>query len=267
MDPRDWIRELITVLERLRGEGGCPWDREQTHATLKRYLMEESAELLDAIDEGDDDAIADELGDLLFHVLFHCQIAAEQGRFNAQAVARKAYEKMVRRHPHVFGDAAVASSADVVDRWEEIKREERRDRPAPRSALDGVPRHLPALHQAYKTQQKAARAGFAWPGSAEAMAKADEELAELREAIAAVDDEAVGRELGDVLFALVNVGRYHNQVAEERLQDTTREFRRRFRLVEEAARAAGRRVDECSLADLCRLWEAAKRSDPRIAHT
>jgi len=176
-EEKDWLAELVAIMARLRAPGGCPWDREQTHRSLQEYLTEESAELFEAIDEGDDAGMVEELGDILLQVVFHCQIAAEDGRFNIQDSARTVCEKLVRRHPHVFGQSNVADADGVVKQWEEIKKEEKRDRRP--SVLSGVPRHLPALHRAQKTQRKAAKVGFDWPDIDGVIGKIDEELAEV----------------------------------------------------------------------------------------
>ena len=167
MTDKDWINELVKIMAQLRAEDGCPWDRKQTHASLKRYLTEETAELLDAIDEQDDSAIKDELGDVLLNILFHAQIAAEAQRFDIQDVARNTCEKLIRRHPHVFGDKNIDTAEGVVTQWEQIKEVERTSQEpsheSPHSALHGVPKNLPALHRAHKVLNKAARAGFEWP--------------------------------------------------------------------------------------------------------
>ena len=262
---KDWVQELETILARLRAEDGCPWDREQTHDSLKQYLMEESAELFDAIDDQDDRAMADELGDVLLQVVFHCQIAREEDRFDLQEVARVCCEKMIRRHPHVFGETEVEDAAGVLRQWQEIKREERsgegedalRER-----TLSGVPRNLPALARAHKMQKKEARVGFDWPSIDGVVAKIDEELAEVKESLAeGASSDEVASEIGDVLFSVVNLSRSLEHVAEECLTRTVRKFERRFGRIEDWLAAEGRTVDQCTLGELDRLWERAKREE------
>ncbi len=254
MTQADHVRELVTILERLRGPGGCPWDREQTHDTLKRFLIEECGELLDALDDGDDAAIVDEIGDVLLQLVFHCQIAAEQGRFTFQDAARAECEKMVRRHPHVFGGSAASCAAEVVDRWEEIKRGEGRPGAGSGSVLAGVPRHLPALHRAQAVLRKAGKAGFEWPVLADALAKVREETAEVEEACRQGDRNRIAEELGDLLLAVVNVCRWHALEAEDVLQQAVRKFAARFGRLETALREQGRTAADCTPAELSEGW-------------
>ncbi len=260
MSDKDWVQELVDIMARLRAPGGCPWDREQTHRSLKEYLAEESAELFDAIDDGDISGMAEELGDVLLQVIFHCQIAAESSQFDLQEVARTCCQKLIRRHPHVFADSVAETPAGVVQQWEKIKLTEK-PAAARQSLLSGVPRHLPALHRAYKMQKKASKAGFDWPSIEGVIAKIDEELAEVKEALAAGDDAAVGEEIGDLLFAVVNLGRFQNRVPEELLHDTIRKFERRFNLMEEQLLAQNRTAEASSLEELDQLWEQAKRRE------
>jgi len=255
--PADWVRELVHIMARLRAPNGCPWDLEQDHVTLKKHLIEEAYELCDAIDEQDDHQLADELGDVLLQVVFHCQIAAETQRFDLQQVARILCEKLIRRHPHVFGEAAVADAAGVVEQWEAIKRQERTGQRRP-SVLDGIPRGLPALAQAEKIQKKAAKVGFDWPEVEGVIAKLEEELAELKEAVRREQAEEVREELGDLLFSIVNLARHRHESAEELLRAAVRKFDRRFRHVEGAVTQSGRPFSEYQLAELDALWEQAK---------
>ena len=259
---QDWVRELVAVMRQLRAPDGCPWDREQTHQTLKRFLLEESAELFDAIDEGDDTGMLDELGDVLLQVVFHCQIAAEEQRFDLQNVARNCCEKIVRRHPHVFGDREASTAAAVLEVWKDVKWEEAKQQgmegKAASGALSGVPRHLPALHRAHKIQKKAARVGFDWPSVEGVVEKIEEELAEVKAALAHGDDEAVSEEIGDLLFAVVNLSRFRDEVAEELLHDTVKKFERRFVRMEELLKEQERTPEDCSLEQLDALWEQAK---------
>lgn len=251
-------------MARLRSPGGCPWDREQTHQSLVRYLVEETGEFLDALEEQDDVGMVDELGDLLLQIVFHARIAEEEGRFTIEDVARNECEKMLRRHPHVFGDAQADHPQAVVDQWEKIKREEPgKDKRT--SALDGVPRHLPALHRAQKILDKVAKVGFRWPDMAGAIGKVDEELAELREALDQQDQEAVGEELADLIFTLVNVGHMAGIRAEEAMQAGLRKFERRFRRLELLAADEGRSTHDCTPEELARYWRRAtelERTEP-----
>jgi len=263
-EPRDWAAELVRLMQTLRSPHGCPWDREQTHATLKRYLVEETAELLDAIDDADDERMKDELGDVLLQVVFHSQIAAEQGRFNFQDVARACCEKLVRRHPHVFGDREARTAAEVLKVWKDVKWQEQKQREntsaskPDASVLDGVPRHLPALHRAYALQKKAARVGFDWPDIAGVLAKIHEEFAEVREALDAGDRTAACREIGDLLFAVVNLSRFIECEPEDSLRQAIRRFQQRFAWMEARLKEQGRRPDQCTLEELDDLWNQSK---------
>ncbi|NQV34461.1 MAG: nucleoside triphosphate pyrophosphohydrolase [Phycisphaeraceae bacterium] len=268
MKETDWTKELIKIMAQLRGEDGCPWDREQTHESLKRYLVEETAELLDAIDEQDDAAIKDELGDVLLNVLFHAQIACEEQRFNIQDVARNTCEKLIRRHPHVFGDTTIDTPEGVKTQWEQIKQIERQDKAQghelPASALHGVPKHLPALHRAHKVLNKAARAGFEWPTVEGVMAKIHEELAEVQDAIERQDRKAVAEEIGDLLFAVTNLGRFLDHFSEQALHHTIHKFEQRFKYIEQQLLAKGKLPQQCDLDELMALWIQAK-DNPHVS--
>jgi len=254
----DRFDSLLSLMARLRGEGGCPWDREQTRASLKPYLLEEAYEVLEAIDEGSTDHLVEELGDLLFQVVFHCQVASEQGEFAMADVLAALSAKMVRRHPHVFGDGAVADAREALAQWERIKHDESARDGRPRSALDGVPATLPALLRAQRLQVKAGRVGFDWSDWRAAWAKVREEMAELEATLGDADIGRVSDEMGDVLFSMVNVARLLGIDAEDCLRRAADKFTRRFREVEGEMRAAGRRVSEVSAEDLDQAWEAAK---------
>lgn len=249
---------LLSLMGRLRGEGGCPWDREQTRASLKPYLIEETYEALEALGEGRTDHIVEELGDVLFQVVFHCQIAQEQGEFTMAEVLQAVLQKMTSRHPHVFANTQVADAREALSQWERIKRAEDHGDGSPRSALDGVPRSLPSLLRAQRLQVKAGRVGFDWPTWREAWSKVREEMAETDEAVAAGDAGRIRAEIGDLLFSLVNVARLLEIDAEDSLRRAADTFTRRFKEVEAAMRAGGRQVDEASAEDLDREWEAAK---------
>ena len=240
----------------LRAEGGCPWDREQTLETLKPYLLEESYEVLDAIDSKDRRLLEEELGDLLLQVVFQSQICAEEGSFAFDDVAAHIADKLVRRHPHVFGEVKVGDAKDVVRNWEAIKKDEKGD--ATLSALDGVPKHFPALAKADKLQRKAARVGFDWDDVHDVVAKLDEELGEVKEALASGREDRVREELGDLLFAAVNLSRFLGHDAEIALNDTVNKFVRRFHAIEERVHADGRTVPDCTLAELDQIWNEIK---------
>ena len=246
--------ELLTMMARLRGEGGCPWDREQTRETLRPFLVEETYEVLDALDAGDPTHIREELGDLLFQVVFHAEIARERGEFSMADLLEALITKMTRRHPHVFGDRPVSSAAEALARWEAIKGAEKHGA----SALAGVPRALPALHRAQRVQHKAARVGFDWSDAAGALEKVREELGEVAEALRQGDGTALRDELGDLLFSVVNVARLSSVDPEGALQAAVNRFSRRFASMEEAARDEGRELTGLSLAELEELWTRAK---------
>lgn len=252
------FESLLSLMGRLRGEGGCPWDREQTRASLKPYLIEETYEAIEALGEDRIEHIVEELGDVLFQVVFHCQIAQEQGEFTMAEVLQGILQKMTSRHPHVFADAQVADAREALSQWERIKRAEDHGDGSPRSALDGVPQSLPSLLRAQRLQVKAGRVGFDWPTWQEAWRKVREEMAETDEAVAAGDAARIRAEIGDLLFSLVNVARLLEIDAEDSLRRAADTFTRRFKEVEAAMRAEGRQVDEASAEDLDREWEAAK---------
>ena len=263
--PGEGVARLCAILARLRGPGGCPWDREQTLRTLKPHLLEETYELLEVMDGDDLAAHAEELGDLLLQVLFQSRIREEQGAFTLDDVARKLADKLMRRHPHVFGDVQVDGSAAVLRNWEAIKRTEKKSADgAPRSALDGVPAALPALARAQRMQSKASRSGFDWPDVAGVEAKLTEEQAELAAARQAGDDEAVRHEAGDLLFSVVNLCRFLKVDSEEALQEASNRFNRRFREVERRAAADSRDMRHCTLAELDVYWEAAKTAERTV---
>ena len=250
------IDRLLAVVSRLRGKDGCPWDREQNLQTLKRYLVEESYELLDAVDSGDPERHKEELGDVLLQVALHAQIRAEEGRFTFDDVAAALAEKLIRRHPHVFGDVKADTSEQVLKNWESIKSNEKE---GGRSVLEGIPRHLPALQRAERAQTRAARVGFDWPDVGGVVDKIAEEVAELREAMKKDSPEDIREELGDLLFSIVNFSRFLHVHPEDALDGTTTNFMSRFREVERRVREQGREVKDCTPAELDALWEAAKR--------
>jgi tetrapyrrole methylase family protein/MazG family protein len=251
------IARLLQIMARLRGPGGCPWDREQTHHSIRHNLIEECYEALDALDAGDTEAFKDELGDLLLQVVFHAQMASETGKFNFDAVARSINDKLVRRHPHVFGTTTARNSAEVLQQWEAIKKSEKSASSIVH--LEDLPKHLPALLKADKVQRKVARVGFDWKHVQDVVAKVEEEVREVKDALASKSRKQFEEEVGDLLFAVVNLARFENLQAEELLNRSTAKFVKRFQAIEKAVHASGRRLEDCTLAELDALWESAKR--------
>jgi MazG family protein len=247
---------LLDLVERLRAPGGCPWDREQGLAEVRAYLLEEAHELAAAIDGGSWQEIAGELGDLLFQAAFIGRLAAEAGAFELAGVIDAVRQKMVARHPHVFGGEELADAAAVREAWE---RRKLREEPERASVLAGVPSSLPSLLAAYRLTQKAAGVGFDWPEAAAVLARAEEEIAELRSALAAGAPAAVREEVGDLLFTVANLARKLELDPEAALAAANRKFRRRFEQVEQGLAARGRRLGEATLAEMDALWEEAKR--------
>ena len=250
--------ELVEIMARLRAPDGCPWDREQTHASLKPYLLEEVYEALEAIDQEDHQALCRELGDVLLQVVFHAQIAAESGRFSAAEVCRAISDKLVRRHPHIFGDLQVDSAKEVVTNWERIKEEERRAEDRPASVLEGVPKHAPALLRAQRIQARASRVGFDWDDIEGPLDKVEEEFSELREAAEQGETARIHEEFGDLLFALVNTGRFLDLSAEDVLRQAVDKFEDRFHKVEAFFRERGRDMRQASLEEMDRIWDQVK---------
>lgn len=254
----DPVERLIEIMRILRSDAGCPWDREQSLETLKQNLVEESYEVIDAIDSHDRGKLKEELGDLLLQIVFQSQICSEEGAFTFKDVAAAISEKLIRRHPHVFGDTQVSGSEEVLKNWERIKRDEKGEG-RPRSVTEGIPRHLPALHKAEQVQKRAARVGFDWNEVRHVMEKLDEEVAELKEAMAGGDPAQVRDELGDVLFTVVNLARFEGHHAEQALNDTVARFARRFRWVEDHVHEQGRLLTDYTLDELEALWQEGKK--------
>mgnify|MGYP006284473369 CR=1 FL=1 len=249
--------DFVAIVKQLRRD--CPWDREQTHESVKHLLIEEAYEVVAAIDEREWEGLPEELGDVFLHVLFHATIAEEAGRFTLADVIRAETDKLVRRHPHVFGDEAASDSEEVEASWEEIKQQEKDGEAADSSVLDGVPPHLPALLRAQRVQEKAAGVGFEFPDREEAWDKVQEELAECCEMIQGdVSTEQRESEFGDLLFALVNYARYADLNPENALRETVDRFTRRFQHVEGRLSEKGATIDEADLSEMRRLWEEAK---------
>lgn len=251
------FEELKRVMGRLRGPQGCPWDREQTHHSLRPYLIEETYEVLEAIDGADDRKLAEELGDLLLQIVFHSQIAQDEGRFSIEDVIAGIIEKLKRRHPHVFGDKKVKNSRDVLIGWEKIKHQETKKKKGS-SILDGVPRELPALLKAHRVQEKVSRVGFDWEHIDQVFSKVEEELAEFRSAYRKHQKEQVEEELGDILFALVNLARYLETSPEDALRRTIDKFITRFKYVESTLHRRGLDLREVGLQAMDKLWDEAK---------
>jgi tetrapyrrole methylase family protein/MazG family protein len=265
-----WFEKLVAVQARLRSPNGCPWDREQTHQTLRTYLIEEAYEVLEALDSGDDAKFAEEMGDLLLQIVFHSQIANEEGRFSVSDVLREIHDKMVRRHPHVFGEIRAKDSAEVLRNWEQIKAHENRLKSeadktsanktaAEPSLLDGVSRALPATLEGFQLTRKAARIGFDWEDAGGVIEKLAEETEELRNALNSEDEGRIEVELGDLLFAAINLSRFLKTDPEIALKKANSKFSRRFRAMEKAARASGREFKELAREEMEALWDAAKK--------
>jgi len=251
----DSIKELIEVMKTLRSENGCPWDKEQNHISLKPYLIEEAYEVIDAIDKANDEELKEELGDLLLQIIFHAQIAAEEGRFNIYDVAATIVDKLKRRHPHVFGDAKVSGTDEVLSNWEIIKKSEGKE-----SVLEGLPASLPALLKARRIQEKVSRVGFDWSDAKGAIEKLEEEIGELKRCIENGKQVEIEEEIGDILFSVVNVARLLKVDAEGALRKTIDKFISRFRYIESEIKKRGdRKIEEYSIEELDEMWEDSKK--------
>ncbi|MCZ6636323.1 MAG: nucleoside triphosphate pyrophosphohydrolase [bacterium] len=252
------FERLVELMSRLRAPDGCPWDQKQTHQTLSPYLIEEAYEVLEAIDRGEDDAFCEELGDLLLQVVFHAQIAREENRFSVDDVAKAIADKLVRRHPHVFGTVQVENADEVVQNWEAIKAKEKGHKGRDPSVLEGVPRHLPALLRAQRIQEKAARVGFDWDQIDDVAAKVHEEVTEFLEACSANNQQHLQEEFGDLLFSLVNLARFLDLSPEDALAQTIDKFQNRFAYIESKLQKTGKTPQEASLEEMDAYWEEAK---------
>ncbi len=258
--------ELVTVMARLRAPGGCPWDHEQTYASLAQYLLEEAYETFDAIHEADESGdttnLREELGDLLLQVVFHSTIGTERGDFTIDDVADGVTQKLILRHPHVFGDANFARAEDVLDNWDQLKADERKAsgkiETKRESILDEVPVHFPALLEGLKVTKKAAKVGFDWENADQIFEKLNEEIAELKEAIARGDTENASEEIGDLLFVVMNLARYLDVEPETALKKTNRKFRRRFKFIEDGLKLDGKKLEDANLEEMDDLWNKAK---------
>lgn len=254
VDNAEGFQEFCDILARLRGPNGCPWDREQTHRSLKPYLIEEAYEVLQALDSEDQRKVCEELGDLLLQIGLHAQIAAESRDFNMSDVLRQINEKLVRRHPHVFGNTKVSSAGEVRVHWEEIKRAEGK---CPKSLLDGIPRDIPALAYSQIVQQRASRVGFDWPQIEGVLDKVAEEVEEIRQT---ETQQRKTEEFGDLMFALANAARWMDVDLESALRQANDRFCRRFAKMEEFSRERGISMNGLSLPELDALWEEAKKA-------
>ena len=254
------FEELVSIMTRLRSPTGCPWDREQTHLTLRPYLIEEAYEVLDALDNRDDGDFRDELGDLLLQVVFHAQIATEEQRFDIDDVARAINDKLVRRHPHVFGNTRADTADEVLTNWEKIKREEKGGK-SRKSVLDGLPAGMPALLHAYRIQEKVARVNFDWDDVQAVLLTVGEEIDEVSKALEQGDKKKIEEEMGDLLFSMVNLSRHLNVPPEDALRRSNDKFMRRFRYIEAALELRGENLERATFEELDALWEEAKQRE------
>lgn len=250
------FNKLVGIMDRLRSEGGCPWDRKQTRESLKPFLIEEAYEVLETIEENDAGKLKEELGDLLYQILFHARISKENGEFDIEDVLSESIEKMIRRHPHVFGDSKAENADEVLKQWEAIKKAEKGEER--KSILEGVPPHLPALLRAHQLQARVARVGFDWEHVDQVFSKVKEEMGEFEDAFKAKDQKNMEEELGDLLFALVNIGRFIEVNPEDALRKSISKFISRFRHIEEEIAKQGRELGNVSLDEMEGLWEEAK---------
>ena len=249
------LYKLAEISARLRAKDGCPWDIEQSNESLKPYLIEEAYEVYDAIDNKNDKNLKEELGDLLYLIFSHTQIKKEDEIFDIDDVAAGVIEKLIRRHPHVFGEESIKNSEEVSDRWEQIKKSEK---PKEESILDGVPKNLPSLLKAYRIQEKVSRIGFEWEKVSGAIEKLDEEIAELKEALEKNNKDMIVEEAGDMLFSIVNILRYIKVNPEEALNVTTKKFTKRFKYIEKSVSKSGKNMEDMTLKELDLLWEESK---------
>jgi tetrapyrrole methylase family protein/MazG family protein len=246
------FEELVKIMSELRGKNGCPWDKEQTHQTLRRFLIEEAYEAVDAIEENDLNHLKEELGDLLLQIIFHSQIAGENNKFTIEDVLRELITKLKRRHPHIFGDIVVSSSEEVVANWEKIKKEEKEEK----SLFSDIPTHLPSFLFACLAQNKASKIGFDWTEKIEVISKIEEELEELKDSLNG--NGIIEEEIGDIFFSIVNLSRHLKIDPEISLRKTTNKFIKRLKYMEKKAEESGKTLEELSLDEKERLWNEAK---------
>ena len=254
-EPGAFVR-LLAIMDQLRQEGGCPWDREQTRHSLKPFLIEEAYEVIEAIETGEPDKIKEELGDLLFQIIFHAKISEERGEFSIEDIIKTTAEKMIKRHPHVFAQKKLQNAQEVLIQWEGIKQAENK-----RSILEGVPAQLPSLLRAHRLQDRAARVGFDWENTGQVLEKVEEEWKEFGAALSEGDQVQMEKEFGDLLFSLVNLARFVHINPEDALRRTIKEFIRCFQHIEKGLEREGKALNEVSLAEMDTLWEEAKKEE------
>ena len=257
------FRSLVRIMARLRSENGCPWDQKQTHQTLRPYLVEETYEVLEALERRDDEDLCEELGDLLLQIIFHAQIASEENRFDIEDISHAICKKLVRRHPHVFGDTKVSNADEVLINWEKIKQKEKK-RKSQKSILDSVPQAMPALLQSYRIQEKVAQINFDWKEIKEVFAKIYEELDELGEALKEEDNSKIEEELGDLLFTIVNLSRHIQISPEDALRRSNKKFMERFRYMECSLKLKGKSWEQTTIKELNDLWNDSKKKETNI---
>jgi len=253
----DSFCKLIKIVDTLMGDNGCPWDKVQTRESLKPYLVEETYEVLEALDANDPEKIKDELGDLLYQILFHSKISSLKGEFNFRDVINNLNEKMVRRHPHVFKEGELNTPDQVVEQWEEIKRNEK-NQVSQKSILDSIPINLPSLLRAQKIQKKAAKEGFDWERINDVFDKLDEEIAEFKEAVLKKKNEDIQNEIGDIIFVITNIAKFYKIDAEEALRSTNNKFIKRFQYIEQKIEEKGKTLKGSNLQEMERYWQEAK---------
>lgn len=256
------FKNLVEIMETLRSKDGCPWDKEQTHESLKSCLIEEVYEIVDAVDSKDPEQLKEELADLFFLIIFYCKIADDSDNFDINNMLEVCLEKMTRRHPHVFGDKTAEDASAALDQWNEIKKKERElkqnDKNSNKSIVDNVPNHMPALQKAQKIQKKVARVGFDWEVVEDVIAKVHEELEEVKEAINNNEKEQIAEEIGDLLFAVVNLSRFLKLDSEDLLRKSISKFTGRFKKVEMRVAALGKKIEDCTLGELDGIWNEIK---------
>jgi tetrapyrrole methylase family protein/MazG family protein len=250
------LDRFVDIVAKLRGPGGCPWDREQNNKSILSCLLDEAYEFFEAVDENDNHKMCEELGDLLLQVVLHAQIAQDEGRFTIEDVSKGIADKLVRRHPHVFGDTKVGSSTEVIHNWERIKKNEKEHR---KYLVDDIPDALPALFKAEKIQRRVAKVGFDWKDITPVLDKVEEEFREFRQALEKGDHKNAEEELGDIMFALVNVGRHKRISAEDALRVTVKKFANRFRYIEDKYKELGRDIHKAPLEEMDKYWEESKK--------
>lgn len=254
-DINSGIEALVKIMQQLRSEKGCPWDKVQTHATLKPYLIEEAYEVIDAIDNQSPNALKEELGDLLFQIIFHCQLADERGEFSLKDVCRFIQDKMIRRHPHVFADMTFETPSEVSRQWEERKKEEGKNKD---SIFDGIPKHLPALLMAQRVQSRANKVGFDWDNISDVISKLKEEIQEFETVLKEGDRQRCEDEIGDMLFSIVNISRHIKINAEDAMRKSVKKFIKRFAEIERYAKQHGKSLSDMTLDEMDDIWQRSK---------